>query len=45
MAPWVEKAVGVRMETRLRMQNAWNIVQTCQCEKLSTVRRYRRRVA
>jgi antitoxin HigA-1 len=41
MALRIEKAFGVRMETLLRMQSSYDIVQTRQREKLITVRRYR----
>lgn len=45
MALRIEKAFGVRMETLMRMQSSYDIVQTRQRAKLITVRRYRRRVA
>jgi antitoxin HigA-1 len=41
MALRIEKAFGVRMETLMRMQSSYDIVQTRQREKLITVRRYR----
>jgi addiction module HigA family antidote len=45
MALRIEKAFGVRMETLLRMQNSYDIVQTRQRAKSITVRRYRRSAA
>jgi antitoxin HigA-1 len=45
MALRIEKAFGVRMETLMRMQSSYDIVQTRQRAKSITVRRYRRRVA
>ena len=45
MALRVEKAFGVRMETLMRMQSSYDIVQTRQRARSITVRRYRRRVA
>ena len=45
MALRVEKAFGVRMETLMRMQSSYDIVQTRQRAKSITVRRYRRRAA
>ncbi len=42
MALRIEKAFGVRMETLMRMQSSYDIVQTRQRAKLITVRRYRR---
>jgi addiction module HigA family antidote len=45
MALRLEKAFGVRMETLMRMQSSYDIVQTRQRAKLITVRRYRRRAA
>ena len=41
MALRIEKAFGVRMETLMRMQSSYDIVQTRQREHLITVRRYR----
>ena len=41
MALRIEKAFEVRMETLMRMQSSYDIVQTRQCAKLITVRRYR----
>lgn len=41
----IEKAFGVRMETLMRMQSSYDIVQTRQREKLITVRRYRKPAA
>ncbi|HEV2986434.1 MAG TPA: HigA family addiction module antitoxin, partial [Vicinamibacterales bacterium] len=41
----VEKAFGVRMDTLMRMQAAYDIVQTRRREKSITVHRYRRRAA
>ena len=45
MALRIEKAFGVRMETLMRMQNSYDIVQTRQRAKSITVRRYRRSAA
>lgn len=45
MALRVEKAFGVRMETLMRMQSSYDIVQTRQRARSITVRRYRRRAA
>lgn len=45
MALRIEKAFGVRMETLMRMQSSYDIVQTRQREKLITVRRYRKPAA
>ena len=45
MALRVEKAFGVRMETLMRMQASYDIVQTRQRAKSITVRRYRGRAA
>ncbi len=45
MALRVEKAFGVRMETLMRMQSSYDIVQTRQRAKSISVRRYRRRAA
>ena len=45
MALRIEKAFGVRMDTLMRMQSSYDIVQTRQCAKLITVRRYRRPAA
>ena len=45
MALRIEKAFGVRMETLMRMQSSYDIVQTRQRAKLITVRRYRRPAA
>ena len=45
MALRVEKAFGVRMETLMRMQASYDIVQTRLRAKSITVRRYRRRAA
>jgi len=45
MALRIEKAFGVRMETLMRMQSSYDIVQTRQREKSITVRRYRRSAA
>ena len=42
MALRIEKAFGVRMETLMRMQSSYDIVQTRQREKLIAVRRYRK---
>ena len=42
MALRLEKAFGVRMETLMRMQSSYDIVQTRQREKLIAVRRYRK---
>jgi addiction module HigA family antidote len=39
MALRIEKAFGVRMETLMRMQSSYNVVQTRQREKLISVRR------
>jgi addiction module HigA family antidote len=45
MALRIEKAFGVRMETLMRMQSSYDIVQTRQREKLIAVRRYRKPAA
>lgn len=45
MALRIEKAFGVRIETLMRMQSSYDIVQTRQREKLITVRRYRKSAA
>src|SRR4029450_12634990 len=45
MALRIEKAFGIRMETLMRMQSSYDIVQTRQREKLITVRRYRKPAA
>jgi addiction module HigA family antidote len=45
MALRIEKTFGVRMETLMRMQSSYDIVQTRQRAKLITVRRYRRPAA
>jgi addiction module HigA family antidote len=45
MALRLEKAFGLRMETLMRMQSSYDIVQTRQREKLIRVRRYRRSAA
>jgi len=45
MALRLEKAFGVRMETLMRMQASYDIVQTRTREKSITVRRYRRPAA
>lgn len=45
MALRLEKAFGVRMDTLMRMQASYDIVQTRAREKSITVRRYRRRTA
>ena len=45
MALRIEKAFGVRMETLMRMQSSYDIVQTRQRAKSITVRRYRRSAA
>jgi antitoxin HigA-1 len=45
MALRVEKAFGVRMDTLMRMQASYDIVQTRQREKSITVRRYRGQAA
>jgi len=45
MALRIEKAFGVRMETLMRMQSSYDIVQTRQRAKTITVRRYRRSAA
>ena len=45
MALRIEKAFGVRMETLMRMQSSYDIVQTRQRAKLITVRRYRKPAA
>jgi antitoxin HigA-1 len=45
MAVRLEKAFGVRMETLMRMQSSYDIVQTRQRAKSITVRRYRRPAA
>jgi addiction module HigA family antidote len=45
MALRIEKAFGVRMETLMRMQASYDIVQTRQREKSITVRRYRGKAA
>jgi addiction module HigA family antidote len=45
MALRIEKAFGVPMETLMRMQSSWDIVQTRQRAKTITVRRYRRSAA
>jgi addiction module HigA family antidote len=45
MALRIEKAFGVRMETLMRMQSSYDMVQTRQRAKLITVRRYRGAVA
>lgn len=45
MALRIEKAFGVRMETLMRMQSSYDIVQTRQRAKLISVRRYRRSAA
>jgi addiction module HigA family antidote len=45
MALRVEKAFGVRMETLMRMQASYDIVQTRQRAGAIAVRRYRRRAA
>jgi len=45
MALRIEKAFGVRMETLMRMQSSYDIVQTRQRAKRITVRRYRRPAA
>ena len=43
MALRIEKAFGVSMDTLMRMQSSWDIVQTRQREKSITVGRFRRR--
>jgi addiction module HigA family antidote len=45
MALRIEKAFGVRMETLMRMQSAYEIVQTRKREKLIKVQRITRAVA
>jgi antitoxin HigA-1 len=45
MALRIEKAFGVRMDTLMRMQSSYDIVQTRGRAKSITVRRYRRSVA
>jgi addiction module HigA family antidote len=45
MALRIEKAFGVPMETLMRMQSSYDIVQTRQRAKSITVRRYRRPAA
>jgi addiction module HigA family antidote len=45
MALRVEKAFGVKMDTLMRMQASYDIVQTRAREKSITVRRYRKRAA
>jgi addiction module HigA family antidote len=45
MALRIEKAFGVPMETLMRMQSSYDIVQTRQRAKQITVRRYRRPAA
>lgn len=45
MALRIEKAFGVQMETLMRMQSSYDIVQTRKRAKLITVRRYRRPAA
>jgi addiction module HigA family antidote len=45
MALRVEKAFGLRMETLMRMQASYDIVQTRRRAKSITVRRYRGRAA
>ena len=45
MALRIEKAVGVRMETLMRRQSSYDIVQTRQRAKTISVRRYRRPAA
>jgi antitoxin HigA-1 len=45
MALRLEKAFGVRMETLMRMQASYDIVQTRQRAKSIIVRRYRRPAA
>jgi addiction module HigA family antidote len=45
MALRIEQAFGVRMETLMRMQSSYDIVQTRQRAKSIKVRRYRRRAA
>jgi addiction module HigA family antidote len=45
MALRLEKAFRVRMETLMRMQSSYDIVQTRQRAKLIKVRRYRRPAA
>jgi addiction module HigA family antidote len=45
MALRLEKAFGVRMDTLMRMQSSYDIVQTRQRAKLIMVRRYRRPAA
>jgi addiction module HigA family antidote len=45
MALRIEKAFGVRMETLMRMQSSYDIVQTRQREKSISVRRYRKPAA
>jgi plasmid maintenance system antidote protein VapI len=41
----IERAFGVPMETLMRMQSSYDIVQTRQRAKLITVRRYRKPAA
>jgi plasmid maintenance system antidote protein VapI len=45
MALRIEKAFGVPMETLMRMQSSYDIVQTRQRAKLIAVRRYRKPAA
>ena len=45
MALRIEKAFSVPMETLMRMQSSWDIVQTRRRAKTITVRRYRRSAA
>jgi addiction module HigA family antidote len=45
MALRIEKASGIRMETLMRMQSSYDIVQTRQREKLITVRQNRKPAA
>src|SRR5687768_5453606 len=45
MALRIEKAFGVPMDTLMRMQSSWDIVQTRQRARSITVRRYRRSAA
>src|SRR4029434_9722261 len=45
MALRIEKAFGVRMDTLMRMEVSYDIVQTRQRAKSITVRRYRRPAA
>ncbi len=45
MAVRLEKAFGVHMETLMRMQTSYDIMQTRQRAKAIIVRRYRRRAA